>query len=140
MLLAAAFLAPAAAPVTAEARQPSEAIYPVARHRIRFSHAAHHEIRCESCHASVRKSIAPRDRNLPAEAACRPCHSKWTRKKDVEKTGDPRRCGTCHQGYQGRAAPRLLSASQAPRVSRYGRFASSRISSMTIRNRAWSNW
>jgi hypothetical protein len=87
------------------ARAPAEAIYPPVQRRIRFSHATHKKRPCESCHGSVRRSIATRDRNLPAEAVCRACHGKTTRAKETDRSGDPARCGQCHRGYDGKGPP-----------------------------------
>ena len=84
----------------------SAAIYPPAgRVEIRFSHSRHRKQSCESCHRSVRTSVGVRDRNVPREASCSPCHSTHTRRKETERSGPPARCGLCHRDYDGHGPP-----------------------------------
>lgn len=82
----------------------SRAVYPPSSSAVRFSHRSHTEVKCVGCHASAARSVSPTDRNLPAEAACRRCHTQ-TRKSDaVKQSADPG-CAFCHTGYKGKGSP-----------------------------------
>lgn len=57
----------------------------------RFSHGAHEEFTCESCHGSARKSTETKDVLLPGIALCRDCHQQGASPGYVESG-----CGECH--------------------------------------------
>jgi len=84
----------------------SRVIYPGAPRQIRFAHDKQHQQTCTRCHSKIRRSVTPRDRNTPAEAACRPCHRAETRADAAVKTGPARRCGRCHLGHRDGTVPR----------------------------------
>jgi len=79
--------------------QASPAIYPPATSTLRFDHDKHKKPPCITCHPTVKKSISPLDRNLPSEAACRPCHAAITRPA-TGKAGAKAGCATCHPKRQ----------------------------------------
>lgn len=87
----------------APARSP--VIYPTAPRQLRFAHDKNHQQTCNRCHATIPKSVTARDRNVPAEATCRPCHRAWTRADTAVKTGPAARCGRCHLGHKDGAVP-----------------------------------
>jgi hypothetical protein len=87
----------------AAGRKLSTVIYPPGeRGVLRFSHAtrAHAAVACLRCHASVRSSVSVKDRNLPGEAICRPCHAQ-ARRPGGSRGG----CALCHPGWSGGGAP-----------------------------------
>lgn len=57
----------------------------------RFSHAAHEEVACESCHHNVRTSTQTQDVLLPKVQDCRICHSGHTATSKVKSD-----CVDCH--------------------------------------------
>jgi hypothetical protein len=57
----------------------------------RFSHGAHEQFRCESCHADARKSSETKDILLPGVQFCRECHQQGAGPGFVESG-----CGECH--------------------------------------------
>jgi c(7)-type cytochrome triheme protein len=66
-----------------------------------FTHKPHLlQAKCESCHASVAKSNAGPDVNLPAVASCQSCHN------DSQARAD---CGSCHR-YHPRSAAEMVVA------------------------------
>jgi hypothetical protein len=66
-----------------------------------FTHKPHLlQAKCESCHASVAKSSAGPDVNLPAVASCQNCHN------DSQARAD---CGSCHR-YHPRSAAEMVVA------------------------------
>jgi hypothetical protein len=75
----------------------SSLIYPIQKNTLRVNHLhpAHQSLACERCHLSSRKSRSEKDRLLPPESACQPCHAD---RLDREKTS-AKQCGFCHRGY-----------------------------------------
>lgn len=61
----------------------------------RFSHGAHEEFSCESCHGGARKSTETRDVLLPGIALCRDCHQQDAGPGYVESG-----CGECHSYHK----------------------------------------
>ncbi|NBW41687.1 FHA domain-containing protein [bacterium] len=65
-----------------------------------FAHAAHQEIKCESCHEGVRASESTRDVLLPGVESCKVCHS------DVGVRGKvPSECVLCHSFHESKVLP-----------------------------------
>jgi hypothetical protein len=97
------------APATLAAAPSRDAIYPrVPAATLRFAHSRHSQLQCARCHADVRQSVSVLDRNLPGEAACRPCHRKTTRASDLVKESGTPGCRDCHAGYTGQGVPARL--------------------------------
>ncbi|MAT28657.1 MAG: cytochrome c family protein [Sandaracinus sp.] len=86
----------------------SRVVYPPQRIAIRMDHAhpAHRRLRCERCHAGASESEAARDRLIPREAACAPCHDDAL---DRERAG-AETCGTCHLGEPTAAGFRVAAS------------------------------
>jgi hypothetical protein len=57
----------------------------------RFSHGAHEEFSCESCHSDTRNSTETKDVLLPKIQLCRDCHQQGAGPGRVESG-----CGECH--------------------------------------------
>ncbi len=57
----------------------------------RFSHGAHEEFSCQSCHEGAPKSTETKDVLLPGIQLCRDCHEQGARPGYVESG-----CGECH--------------------------------------------
>jgi predicted CXXCH cytochrome family protein len=57
----------------------------------RFSHAAHEEIKCESCHSGVRDSTKTTQVLMPKLETCRECHSQEVQKNKIQSD-----CVMCH--------------------------------------------
>jgi hypothetical protein len=66
----------------------------------RFSHGAHEEFRCESCHADARKSSETKDVLLPGVHLCRECHQQGASSGFVESG-----CGECHSYHAALGFP-----------------------------------
>ena len=64
----------------------------------RFSHGAHEEYTCESCHAGVQKSTNSGDVLLPKVGICQNCHADNHRKGFVSSD-----CVTCHSHHDQQA-------------------------------------
>ncbi len=80
---------------------PSPVVYPKPEAGVlRFSHPKHASLDCARCHASVKTSVSVLERNLPAEAVCKPCH-------ESTRGGSLRgECQQCHPGFSGSGVPR----------------------------------
>ena len=65
-----------------------------------FSHGAHEEARCESCHSNVRDSIDTKDVLLPGIATCRQCHADQTLHPKVGSD-----CTLCHSYHDSLEMP-----------------------------------
>lgn len=64
-------------------------------------HAAKAKLECVACHASVAKSRAASDRNVPPMETCWTCHARLT--TFAGESGA--RCALCHQAQDWRGAP-----------------------------------
>ena len=65
-----------------------------------FSHAAHEEISCESCHSGVRTSTETSDLLLPRVATCHGCHTDSGRNNAVHSE-----CMLCHSYHDSLPFP-----------------------------------
>jgi len=65
-----------------------------------FSHGAHEEVSCESCHSNTRNSKSTTDVLLPSIKECRLCHAEHSTLGKV--TSD---CVLCHSYHDSRALP-----------------------------------
>jgi nitrate reductase cytochrome c-type subunit len=66
----------------------------------RFSHGAHEEFSCESCHEKTRKSSKTSDILLPGIQLCQQCHSQEAKLGYVESG-----CVTCHSYHDAIGFP-----------------------------------
>ena len=58
--------------------------------RAEFSHRAHRELECESCHSAAPDSQKTEDVLIPVMKSCLPCHGKSEARADLD------RCSECH--------------------------------------------
>jgi len=65
-----------------------------------FSHGAHEEFSCESCHEKTRNSTETRDVLLPGIKLCRDCHQQGASPGYVESG-----CGECHSYHDSIGFP-----------------------------------
>ncbi len=93
---------------------------PPSQAELRFSHAtgAHAALACTRCHAAARSSVSVKDRLLPGEASCRPCHREARRAGELAPTAALPRdrlagCTRCHPGYSGLGAPIRVTVAEA---------------------------
>ena len=87
------------------AARASAVIYPPATSTLRFDHRQHAKAPCLLCHAGVKKSVSPLDRNLPREQVCRGCHKEITRAAKARPSKGGAGCLTCHPGMKGKGIP-----------------------------------
>jgi len=66
----------------------------------RFSHGAHEEFSCESCHKNVANSTETTDVLIPGIALCRDCHQQDAKPGYVESG-----CGECHSYHAALGFP-----------------------------------
>jgi len=66
----------------------------------RFSHGAHEEFSCESCHEKTRTSQKTSDLLLPAKKLCQQCHSEENREGYVSSG-----CAECHSYHDALGIP-----------------------------------
>jgi hypothetical protein len=90
------------------------------QNELRFSHATskHATLPCLRCHGAVRGSVSAKERNLPGEASCRPCHRETRRDGELAPTaalppGRTAGCARCHPGYSGLGAPVRVALAEA---------------------------
>ncbi len=81
---------------------PEGPVYPARTTPLHFTHRAHAEVDCATCHPGARESVRPGDRLLPSEAACFACH-------DPFGDEDPPKCAFCHPGYAPTLPPGATS-------------------------------
>lgn len=67
----------------------------------RFSHGAHEEFSCESCHEKTRQSTKTTDVLLPHKKLCQECHSQEKREGYVTSG-----CAECHSYHDALGIPR----------------------------------
>lgn len=86
--------------LAANKRERSEAIYPVQRIPLTFSHEQHfqQDVECEFCHEAATKSLRADDRLLPAHPECESCHDIESAAKGLP--ADPKSaCEDCHKNF-----------------------------------------
>ena len=71
----------------------------------RFSHSAHSDRDCETCHATARNSVETGDVHMPKLADCTSCHARGATAAST--------CVTCHE-YHGLSKPILNKAAVLP--------------------------
>ncbi len=79
-------------------------------HKGWFSHKAHNDETCESCHAATDSSKAA-DLLLPGIATCRECHGGEASNTDV-----PSSCAMCHDYHADEGAPWLIRNQDKPKT------------------------
>ncbi len=93
----------------------SAIVYPPRSKAIRVNHLhpAHRALPCIRCHVAAERSRSERDKLLPDEQACLPCHAKAVNR---HRPG-PETCGLCHAAWEpGREAAPIPNPLSTPRV------------------------